>query len=351
MSLSNILQHVKRKGQIQSRNDNGTKSLGNTDGQLSSLNNQSARNYRSGEQKEVDPVVAKLKAARKLEREKKEQEMREKKGLLPKKTNTTTRNPNQPRSMDAKKKNLVNINNNKARSMSPFIPSNLSKPVKKMNFNDLMKKASKIDQSKLSVSIKPKAKSHESNLTQSKYRPTSRGASAPTDNRKNAVQRKDTMSKSPNRHISNSTKQQQIAPLPIRKPSSKLEERLKSSGKTKASLNSKYGETRNNYSAYDDYDEDSESFIVSDEEEADYHNTHAPDYDRDEIWAIFNKGKKRSYYDRYDEDSADDMEATGAEILEEEMRSKRNAELEDRRELEEEQRLAALKRAKKMTNK
>ena len=42
------------------------------------------------------------------------------------------------------------------------------------------------------------------------------------------------------------------------------------------------------------------------------------------------------------------MEATGAEIWEEERRSKRNAELEDRKELEEEQRLAALKKARKM---
>mgnify|MGYP003362970236 CR=1 FL=1 len=59
-------------------------------------------------------------------------------------------------------------------------------------------------------------------------------------------------------------------------------------------------------------------------------------YDRDEIWSIFNRGKKRrrAYgYDDYDDDGDDDnMEATGAEVLDEEERTLRQAKLDDKRE-------------------
>ena len=350
MSLSNILQHVKRKGQIIPKtNQSGRDGTPETNRSTEQLNNKNQYRYNNGETRTVDPVVARLKAARKLEREKKEQEAREKKGLAPKKPKSVPRNTstNSSRSNEVKKSNMGRINNPSISSSTSMRP-NLSqspKPVKKMNFNDLMKKASKIDQSKLSVSIKPKAKSPEVRPVTSKHKPLSRASSAPTEGNRNVPTRKDgrsTISKYPN---SDDNKPTTRAPLPVRKPSTKLEEKLKSSGKTKPSA------TRNGRShSYDDSeDEYSESFIVSDEEEADYGNSNAHYYDRDEIWAIFNRGKKRSYYDRYDnEDSGDDMEATGAEIWEEEMRSKRNAELEDRRELEEEKRLAALKKARKM---
>ncbi|CUM48152.1 unnamed protein product [Debaryomyces tyrocola] len=351
MSLSNILQHVKRKGQIIPKtNQSGRDGTPETNRSAEQLNNKNQYRYSNGETKTVDPVVARLKAARKLEREKKEQEAREKKGLAPKKPKSVPRNTNtnSSRSNEVKKNNGVGRMNNSNIPSSTSMRSNVPpshKPVKKMNFNDLMKKASKIDQSKLSVSIKPKAKSPDARPTTAKHKPLSRASSAPTEGYRNVPKRKEgrpATSKHPN---SDDNKPSSRAPLPVRKPSTKLEERLKSSGKTKPS----YSRSNRSHSYNDSEDEYSESFIVSDEEEADYGNSNAPDYDRDEIWAIFNRGKKRSYYDRYDnDDSGDDMEATGAEIWEEEMRSKRNAELEDRKELEEEQRLAALKKARKM---
>ena len=105
-----------------------------------------------------------------------------------------------------------------------------------------------------------------------------------------------------------------------------------------AQLKAKQPEQTEKYS-----DSDLDSFIASDEEE----EQAEPDYDRDEIWAMFNRGKSRAYYDKFNDDDSDDMEATGAEIFEEEQRSKRRAALEDKKEMEEEQRRAELKRRRK----
>ena len=97
-------------------------------------------------------------------------------------------------------------------------------------------------------------------------------------------------------------------------------------------------ESRKQKSRYqDDYDEednDMDDFIEDDEDEG-YHSkskhSNGPGYDRDEIWAMFNRGKKRSEYD-YDELEDDDMEANEMEILEEEEMARKMARLEDKRE-------------------
>ena len=95
---------------------------------------------------------------------------------------------------------------------------------------------------------------------------------------------------------------------------------------------------------YNDYEDD--GFIVDDEEEegyeddAEYHRKvrkekerrmESQGYNREEIWEIFNRGKKRNYYDRDVYDS-DDMEATGTEILEDEERTLKQAKLDDLKE-------------------
>lgn len=93
------------------------------------------------------------------------------------------------------------------------------------------------------------------------------------------------------------------------------------------------------YGYEDDYDSEDDGFIVDDEDE-DYERMKRKErerqmksqgYSRDEIWEIFNRGKKRNYYDRDDYDS-DDMEATGTEILEDEERTLKQAKLDDLRE-------------------
>ncbi|CCH61910.1 hypothetical protein TBLA_0F03750 [Henningerozyma blattae CBS 6284] len=90
---------------------------------------------------------------------------------------------------------------------------------------------------------------------------------------------------------------------------------------------------------YDDEEEDDMSdFIEDDEGEEDsYHNydrrkaDRDPGYDRDEIWAMFNKGKKRSDYG-YDDYYEDDMEANEFEIMEEEEEARKIARIEDKQE-------------------
>jgi protein SPT2 len=89
-----------------------------------------------------------------------------------------------------------------------------------------------------------------------------------------------------------------------------------------------------------DYDSQDDDFIVDDDElnafnsrkkrEKQYDDMRSQGYSRDEIWEIFNRGKKRALYnDAYD---SDDMEATGTEILEDEERTLKQAKLDDLRE-------------------
>ncbi|KAK6205655.1 SPT2 chromatin protein-domain-containing protein [Scheffersomyces amazonensis] len=248
---------------------------------------------------------------------------------------------------------------------------------KKLKFNELMKKATKVDQTKLSIAIKSRSKSpegalnkagplrsKESSRTNSPLPPpkvkvplnsarsvnpqpkkiASQKVMQPPRTIKSSVVKKS--SPIPLRKPSEELKKKANikAPLPPRGPSAKLQEVLKSKNKLSSTNNKNPYKASSRPQKEDDSDLD--SFIASDEEEEEPTRSKDRGYDREEIWAIFNRGKKRSY-DYYDSDS-DDMEATGADILEEESRSRRTAELEDRRELEEEKRLAALKKARKI---
>ncbi|AMD22246.1 HGL094Cp [Eremothecium sinecaudum] len=89
-------------------------------------------------------------------------------------------------------------------------------------------------------------------------------------------------------------------------------------------------EKRKNFSNSKRHDEDwsdLDDFIDDDEEAG------SEDYNRDEIWSIFSKGRKRRYVDDYDDDKGiDDMEANEMEVLEEEDYSARVARKEDKME-------------------
>lgn len=300
MSLSSILQQIQRKGQVRpppvKTNDRPKEQA-------------PAPSNGVGGARPVDPVVARLKAARKAEREKKEQELREKKGLaraakprkaIPKSRESTPGTKARSTSITA------------ARGVATPPATAPPAPKKKMKFSELMKKAQQIDQSKLSIEIKSKKASPPAPRAPSKTPSRTPPPRSYTPG-KVSGKRPPVAQKRPPKEVAR-------APLPLRGPSQTLEQRLKKSKPTHES---------------DELDLD--SFIESDEEVA-----QPVDYDRDEIWAMFNRGKKRlQFHDDYD---SDDMEATGAEIFEEEQRSKRRALEEDRRELLEEQRLAALKR-------
>lgn len=403
MSLSTILQHVKKKGQPPPRNV-GTKSGPITASSLSSASPSASStvkghaSFKNGDRKEVDPVVAMLKEKRRLEREKKEQEMRAKKGL-PAKKPAKERAPKLGKSATSiKSANGLAHSTNSSRSLHTGRSSNLArlsaypadsseqKLTKKLSFNDLMKRASKIDQSKLSITLRNKSKSPETatgsgassstvrpvksksvtpkllanpasrvptRVPDSIKRPSSKGVSSRNSSNSSTNGRK------PERKADISASSAPVrTPLPVRGPSSMLEAKLKDKPTLRdrdRNRNGRHTSRPSSHQYADEYeydDSDLDSFIASedDEEERDRYSRHdGQDYDRDEIWAIFNRGKKRNYYNRFDDDSdVDDMEATGADILEEEQASRRRAELEDRRELEEEKRLAALKRARKL---
>jgi SPT2 chromatin protein. len=323
MSLSSILQQIQRKGKLEE--PPAPKNVITPEKKKTS-----PPVRRHGDPpRPVDPIVAKLKEKRRLENEKKEQEARLLKGLAPKKPKSFAR------PVERVPRNPIK----KPKTNFPTEPIPIKPPAKKMNFNELMKKASKIDQSKLSIAIQQKKKSPD---PPSKSIPNRNNTRKPENGRR--IPSNTTLDRR-NPHMTLSARKQEKPiprqpekrsqpdvrhPLPIRKPSTKLEQTLKS-------------KTRNRHHELDEDDEE-DDWIVSDEEE-ETRGSHDAGYDRDEIWAMFNKGKKRSYYDRFnDYDSEDDMEATGAEILEEELRSKRRAELEDRKEMEEEKRLADLKK-------
>lgn len=223
----------------------------------------------------------------------------------------------------------------------------------KMSFNELMAKASGIDQSKMSIALKQKTKSPEAPPTSRRRTPDPEKKAVFMDKKANLKpsQGLQTSRRSPldkSRPISNAKTSlnpplsvQAKGPLPMRKPSSALAAKLQQKPASKGRHVSQQGES---LGEQEDEESDLDSFIASEDEEE---LQAEPEYDRDEIWSIFNRGKKRSHY-AYDDYDSDDMEATGAEILEEESRSKRNALLEDKKEMEKEAKLAAMKRARKM---
>lgn len=402
-TMANIFDQVRRKGQLPpvSRNNGGTASqTGATSATIPATLGGKVYQYGNGATKVVDPVVAQLKEKRRLEKEKKEQEMRQKKGLAPKTSSkpsaprsTAPSGPRQPSSSSSSSRSNGSRNQGRPSSTraplhgAPLFPSSFVErkpPAKKLNFNDLMKKASTIDQATLALSIKGKSKSPEhtkpvkgglnNNSANEGRRPTLRDIQrAP-----HTKQRPPSSSTRTNGESAKSRygSPQPIirepvsvrAPIPVRGPSAHLLQKLKSKKEApRLSNNRNVPSIRNGAAGYDDHDnysddDELDSFVVDDEEEEeeeygqeqhygqsrrnDIYSHKDTGYDRDEIWAMFNRGRKRSYYNSYDDYDSDDMEATGAEILEEETRSRRQAEVEDRRELEEEKRRAAMKRAR-----
>ena len=338
MPLSKILENISQKGKIPERNRSKEFAERTTSGNVQS----SLRTEKNGDKKQ-DPVVSKLKASRKEEVDK----LKNLKNLTSKSDYGTLL------VSDRGKKDGIYEKNNQSR-----VPSNVGddaskRPGRKLKYNELMKKASKIDKDKLQISTLKKSKSPNSQQMEqrnqnllSRMNPTHTSLGERTrkvPNKENSAA------------LRRTNQDLEKQKLPTRQPSQKLQQKLKELRKSQSPLEKTTGRTVNNsyYEEEEEEEDDSDSFIASDEEEEIRGKETDPGYDRDEIWALFNRGKKRSYFEKndLDYDSADDMEATGSEVLREEMRSKKNAELEDLKELEEEKRLAALKRAKKLNKK
>ncbi|KAK9322713.1 SPT2 chromatin protein-domain-containing protein [Lipomyces orientalis] len=105
--------------------------------------------------------------------------------------------------------------------------------------------------------------------------------------------------------------------------------------------------------AAEESDESLDDFIVSDDEEEGESygvsrragQASGPGYDREEIWNLFRRGGRSRNYDYEDDD--DNMEATGFDVLREEMKSTAHARKEDEMMDAEERRLAEMKKKRR----
>ncbi|KAG7717698.1 hypothetical protein KL949_002972 [Ogataea haglerorum] len=227
-----------------------------------------------------DPAVQRLKEARRLEKEKQEELKRQKRLEMLKKRDSE-------RDRLSRQKPVPSKDTAKKPPAAPARP-----PLPKMSFKELMSRAETVDKNKLV------------------YAP-----------------------------IKMETKKKDAGKRPERKfaqPSPALLEKLSKREKPNAAKRDKQPLQRS--ARTDSYGieadsgaEDEDSFIEDDSLDdfvVDDPRERRRDYNSDEIWQLFNRGKKRQYVD----DDDDDMEATGADILEEEERALRQARLDDKRE-------------------
>ncbi|KAI5969074.1 hypothetical protein CANMA_001878 [Candida margitis] len=345
MGLSSILQQIEKRGKLPNKS---TSQIPQNEVKETKPSGGFPRSGANG--KSIDPVVARLKEKRRLEREQAEAAKAKQNGNKSKKS-TLSVNPSSRTTASSGSSSTQRPRQSAKKATQPEWNSSPPPPApakKKLNFSALMKKANEIDSEKLSIKFPQKSKSPE---------PT---APKPFSQKSATISRKPvTATKAPNGFNQLHKKQDTVrskplpnarpeppirkalpkVPIPARQPNAKIQQRLKQRQFTNSKSRG-YG-----YNEEED-DDDLGDFLASEDEEE---GAAEDEYNRDEIWAMFNKGKKRKYYEYNDyDDEDDDMEATGADVLEEEMRSRLDAEREDRREMEEEKRRALEKQRKKM---
>lgn len=327
--------------------------------------------------KSLDPAIQRLKELRRLEKEKKEQEL--------KATQTTKRDPiskprtarkGTPSSSSSKSKTQSQISlNPKYVQEREYEQQRSSQPVKRLNFSELMKeaqnKAKNIESTKSEEVHTPKTFVSKTQSRKSEPPASLRLGTKPSPPIRSITGTTTPISRRPVKRDSTAAQPyHKPEPKPLAQPSAKLKAKLEARKSSKfgtripkrGSPNSgpKQGRTQRGYSDLDEdseldefIEDDEDDFVVDDEDEDNGYckrsskkRPHSRDagYDREEIWRIMGRGKSRdSYYNNY-EDDLSDMEATGADILEEEDRSAKRARMEDIKEQERERRLAEEKR-------
>ncbi|KAI5960941.1 uncharacterized protein KGF55_004208 [Candida pseudojiufengensis] len=337
MGLSSLLQQIEKRGKPITQHPQKQ----NEDSKSSTF--QQSKGNISSKNRPVDPVVARLKEKRRLEKERTENSKTKHNG-----TKEDSLHSKKPQSSSMKaSRSLESKSGSRPKSNIPNDPNPSSKTIKqKLTFNELMKRASSIDHEKLSIKYPKKSKSPESVKPKnqasqaSDSHSTSTKADAPNNTVKNHSSPATSRDKKKPPSLDPKKKLVSSNPIPSRQPNAKLQAKI-SLNKSKKTNQIK----KPNVDGYDEEEDDSEmdDFLASDDEVI----NNDDGYDREQIWAMFNKGKKRSYHP-YDDYSDEDMEATGADILEEEFKSKLDAEREDRKEAEAEKRraLEKLKRKK-----
>lgn len=311
---------------------------------------------------EIDPAVQRLKAARRADIEAEEAKKREARrerlismGKEYKEPRVSNKVSNKaPVQKAAPKKRAPNSRVKGLTALSKVYQEEVNQPPsKKLNFKDLMKQAEKVDGQGLAIKLQTKklekkeeprrrgtASDTSKNLTakqprnflggtgpnaygQVAHRPENlRLGSSRQDGQRLGSQKPagSIAGKRPPKAASSQTR----PAAPVARPSDKLRKKIENTKKRR----------RDYEEEEDDYDDD---FVVDDEE--DYGHGDGG-YDRNEIWAMFNRGKERSQFDYGD---LSDMEATGADVLDEEEESRRFADMEEKREKQLEKRLQAEK--------
>ena len=194
-------------------------------------------------------------------------------------------------------------------------------PIKKMSFEELMKQAENNEKQPSKVMSPEPVVKERPHFNKPGFKSSRR----PQKKLSPSTPLRGTPSKDKGMKLSESPK-----PVRLNLPTNGL---AQPNRRLKEKLDSKRQKSRYQDNYYEE-DNDMDDFIEDDEDEGDHrrskHNN-GPGYDRDEIWAMFNRGKKRSEYD-YDDFEDDDMEANEMEILEEEEIARKMAKLEDKRE-------------------
>lgn len=263
--------------------------------------------------REEDPAVKRLKELRRKE--------------MLKRGETTVKPPKRSRKTGVRRTNVTRseveeqptfkrgIESIKQKSMPMTTQRSEKVALKKMTFEELMKQAENNANRPPNRTIQLE---HKPSMPNSKNKISSKVS----PKKEVEIRRKPTK---PVGTIQQSKNQSEVTRLGL--PSKSLAQPNEKLRKILAKRNQlKHGRSSNAYKNDDD-DDDLEGFIEDDDEETDMSNA---GYDRDEIWAIFNKGKRR--HDFYDYEDGDDMEANEMEILEEEENARKMARLEDKRE-------------------
>ncbi|AQZ12874.1 SPT2 (YER161C) [Zygosaccharomyces parabailii] len=281
--------------------------------------------------REEDPAVRRLK-------ERRQQELL-KRGELSKKASAAKKSsaPRRRTKKDTDEDNRTETRFKKrpsggAISSSSSRPTTVKKtePLKKMSFEELMKQAENNAQTGGSKNSAVLPKKSSPNL-QSRSRPHISKPGFKTSDR-----RKRGSSQEPVKPIPKPQQAQQQShikepkPLKLAQPQNNF---AKPNELIRRRLELKKQTFRSRRSKEDEYESDMDDFIEDDEAEEMSALGRDPGYDRDEIWAMFNRGKRRSDY-AIDDDEEDDMEANEREIIEEEERARKMAKLEDKREEE-----------------
>ncbi|GAV52493.1 hypothetical protein ZYGR_0AG04840 [Zygosaccharomyces rouxii] len=285
--------------------------------------------------REEDPAVRRLK-------EKRQQELL-KKGELSKKATASKRTsaPRRSAKKDSDDENkTVSRFKKKSSSSNNGLnrPTHISvaqkkkpEPIKKMSFDELMKQAENNAHSNGGGSA---SKSSSTTPVGTPSEPQSRPR--PHIN-KPGFKNPDRRRRAGSQEIAKAAVKSQTTPI-VKKPkppklTSHKNDFAKPNELIRRRLEAKKKASRVQETQQDEYESDMDDFIEDDEEEDRSAMERDPGYDRDEIWALFNRGKRRSDY-AFDDEDEDDMEANEGEIIEEEERARKMARLEDKREEE-----------------